>query len=127
MSTTTIDTGKVQATLIQAPIPGGAGLVEITSGRKTATYTIAEIGHCDAGFSAYRLLEQGRPADECYDVEIGPCGYRRCDCRGHEAHGHCKHAETVRALITRGALPDPAPVADDDLDPFAHSNADIPW
>jgi hypothetical protein len=46
---------------------------------------------------------EGEPSD--YDVLIDPeRGYHSCTCKGGTFHGHCKHAESVLALIQSGKI-----------------------
>lgn len=37
-----------------------------------------------------------------YDVHLGD---KTCDCRGGEAHSHCRHLEALLALKEQGLLP----------------------
>jgi hypothetical protein len=40
-------------------------------------------------------------------IQDGPAGGGTCDCRGFEAHDHCKHRDLVLFLLARGELPPP--------------------
>ena len=39
--------------------------------------------------------------DESYHVLVPHCGKPACDCRGHVAHQHCKHADLVPGLLAK--------------------------
>jgi hypothetical protein len=73
--------------------------------RRTFTITFA-IGGTDyrvyplaidpaVGVKAWRFSKQGGDG-EVYDLHPDAFGLH-CQCRGFEAHGHCKHMETVQA------------------------------
>ena len=52
---------------------------------------------CDPsiGMTAFRFSKQGGDG-AIYDLHLDAFGVR-CQCIGFEAHGHCKHMETVQA------------------------------
>ncbi len=62
---------------------------------------------------------EGEPSE--YDVNIDlQRGYHSCTCKGNTYCGHCKHVESVLALITSGKItvpqqPTPQPVEFEDL------------
>jgi hypothetical protein len=61
---------------------------------------------------------EGEPSE--YDVNLDlERGYHSCTCKGNTYHGHCKHVESVLALIKSGKIaveqqPAPQPVEFDD-------------
>src|SRR5262249_40891932 len=76
--------------------PGG---VRITVGKEAADYFVAPIP-ADFGrrFVGEEIGQEGR-----YAVNLDG-GKRTCECRGHLAHGHCKHADGLAALVAAGRL-----------------------
>ena len=102
---------------------------------ETTSYFVAEIA-VGNGFDGrgFRLVKQELDADgepivplepEIYDTFV--CRHNAnniCDCKGFGRHGHCKHNDAMRFVITRGlmdvaadTLPDvPLPM---EGDPFA--------
>lgn len=56
------------------------------------------------GTLAVRLHKMVEPGEESvvYDVELSE-RHPVCDCRGHEAHGHCKHADALAAKLDSGS------------------------
>jgi hypothetical protein len=75
--------------------------VEQPSGRETVdTYTVEDIGTDRQGARGISLTN---PDGTVYNLELDG-GYRSCDCKGHERHGHCKHADAVAKLIELGRL-----------------------
>lgn len=66
------------------------------------------------------FAEQKRNGSEDYDVNIDLArGYHSCTCKGNTYCGHCKHVESVLALIKSGKIavpPQPAsePIEFDD-------------
>lgn len=67
------------------------------------------------------FAEQKRNGSEDYDVNIDLArGYHSCTCKGNTYCGHCKHVESVLALIKAGKIavpPQPArePIVLEDL------------
>lgn len=81
-------------------------LLTIRQGEKTARYCLNDVGSPDArhGFQLEKVDEDGRVLD-VYDVELFTVnGYHGCTCHGFVAHGHCKHTESLLALIEAGKL-----------------------
>jgi hypothetical protein len=56
------------------------------------------------GYRLEKVVDGERPVYHVHFVEGGPT---TCDCPGHQAHGHCKHAEACMALDAKGKLPSP--------------------
>src|SRR5262245_24698276 len=89
-------------------LPGGKLLLAITEGKKTQRYWVRPIPS-DLG-PAFRWQKWVEDGGQCYDVCLGcePHEPARCDCPGHEHHGHrlaCRHIACSRALLSRGELP----------------------
>jgi hypothetical protein len=86
-----------------------AGRLTVTQGANTkdiATYRVVEFPTSIPG-RAFRLVKvaggSDREADH-YDVLIDPHGHDICECRGFLRHGHCKHVDSIRALLAVGAF-----------------------
>jgi len=82
---------------------GGWGAVEITVGRLVTAYRCQEIatdfGPEHVGFELHKLGPGHQPTGVVYHVLVDLArGWHRCDCLGHEAHGHCKHSAALKAL-----------------------------
>jgi len=60
------------------------------------------------GFRLERIDEAedgSRQVGEVYHVLVGgDVEQGCCDCRGHEAHGHCKHHDACRLLVESGRM-----------------------
>jgi hypothetical protein len=42
-------------------------------------------------------------SEDTYSVNYHPVsGEKICDCKGHLAHGHCRHADALEALVNAG-------------------------
>ncbi len=82
------------------PSPETAGVVRITVGNKSDDYILTTIpADFGRGFKLVKLLGE----HEGYHVNVnGPASL--CDCKGHGAHGHCKHADGLAALVAAGRL-----------------------
>lgn len=95
---------SVQVVEAAGPDTGGWCAVRITVDRDTTLYllrrTPTDFGE---GFELEKLDADLRLV-ETYHV-LAENGMSRCDCRGHEQHGHCKHAAAIAALEARGQLP----------------------
>ncbi len=89
------------------PITRGVGRLIIAAGKVLAGYWLHEIGS-DIGGRGF-VLEKF--AGETYHVHVTGPAAAMCDCRGHEAHGHCKHADAVLTLIRLGHLPPQRPMS----------------
>src|SRR5262245_55570368 len=50
---------------------------------------------------AFRLtkIEPDGKTGDVYHVNVANAQDTRCDCKGFEAHGHCKHVDCCRAII----------------------------
>lgn len=87
----------------------GTGLVTIQAGRVPCEYLVVEYPTRWDGRAVRLAKVEGTPGSDTtadgYDVFVGRNGQDcRCDCRGFEAHGRCKHVETLRALLANGWL-----------------------
>ena len=94
--------------LARVPREGKAGLLRITVGGRADVYQLVVLASdfSDA-VASFRLFKQTiEPGDEeaTYDV-LFTKDAASCDCRGHTAHHHCKHVDSLAALIQRGKLP----------------------
>ena len=79
-----------------------AGVLALTDSRTHARYAVEEFpADAGRGFVLRKAAGAGfyacnvRGADGTADL---------CECRGFEAHGHCKHLDTLRDLIANGRL-----------------------
>lgn len=74
--------------------------VFIGKGRAQECYDLAEFD-CDLDGRAFQLVKQS--TGESYEVFVGSTE-RICCCRGFERFGHCKHCDTLAALIADGQI-----------------------
>jgi hypothetical protein len=73
-----------------------AGVIQLRTERETADYLVRRIGSdFGDGFEVTKVLSEER-----YQVNLSNEGHT-CDCRGHLAHGHCKHVFGLVALRDR--------------------------
>jgi hypothetical protein len=79
-------------------------------GKAATCYTLVDIGSEFAGTRGFQLDKLHATEPEVYHVLVEEDGHARCDCIGHEAHGHCKHGDAIQELAARGELPAPAAV-----------------
>jgi hypothetical protein len=87
-------------------------LVEMTIGEQSFAYFVKKI-HADFGMGfAFRKVEvngMSENSEDVYHVHYDPARrWTRCDCKGGEFHGHCKHQEAIAALIQSGKIAVPA-------------------
>lgn len=82
--------------------------------RDVATYTVEEIptGIDGRAFLLHRdpadIAKDGPDADSYYGVMIARNGQDHlCECRGHQAHAHCKHVDVIRRLVECGHIDHP--------------------
>jgi hypothetical protein len=101
-------------------------LVEMTIGKESFAYFVKKL-NADYGMGfEFRKVEvngMSENSDETYHVHYDPARrWSRCDCKGGEFHGHCKHQEAIVALIQSGKLPVPAakPEARPEADRICH-------
>jgi hypothetical protein len=78
-------------------------MIEIRLGRVTTIYRCrampTDFGSDYRGFELQKLGGSLEPTGVVYHVLLDLCrGWHRCDCLGHEAHGHCKHSDALAAL-----------------------------
>jgi len=81
----------------------GWGTIEIRLGRTATAYHCRAIptdfGPEHRGFELHKLGPSHQPTGVVYHVLVDRArGWHRCDCLGHEAHGHCKHSAALEAL-----------------------------
>lgn len=84
-----------------------AGVLTIKQRRLYTTYAVVEFP-ADFGGRAFMLAkvtEGSDPTEERYACLI-PAGGRekRCECKGFNYAGHCKHLSALAALINAGQL-----------------------
>ena len=85
--------------IILAPNATRAGIVRITVGKSETDYLVTLIpADFGRGFRLNKLL-----GGEGYNVNLNG-RYSLCDCKGHEAQGHCKHVEGLAALQNAGRI-----------------------
>ncbi len=89
-------------------------IAETKAGTRTPAYTVEDVytlTELDSPLGrAFHLVKhgpRGGTPDTEHDVLLAEDGCR-CDCRGFEHHGHCRHVEGLTALLARPAAP-PAP------------------
>jgi hypothetical protein len=84
--------------------PGSPALVEMQIGRDSFAYWIKPIVvDFGAAYEVRKLLADGGDVYHCHTET-----HRfSCDCRGHVRHGHCKHSDSIHALIAAGKLDRP--------------------
>lgn len=89
-------------------------------GKPTERYAVTEFPHDLAG-RAFRLVKCTAGTDPeagCYDVLLGEGNQEdSCECRGFLRWGHCKHVDSLRAVIAEGALYRPLANPDADCGP----------
>src|SRR4051812_16766036 len=81
----------------------------ITVDGKTTVYALEEWKHCQGPARAFRLTKIGqRKADDApnYDVQNVTADKRsgQCECKGFLRWHHCKHVDSLAALIERGTV-----------------------
>src|SRR5262245_30300106 len=80
--------------------------VRITVGKTAVDYWL-EPAPADFG-TAYKLSKfaagGGDPEESEYHVHFDPDGTRSCPCKGHQRHGHCKHADGLAKLRELGLI-----------------------
>ena len=75
--------------------------MRITVGKEQADYHLTEL---PADFGRGFLVEKiGGAESAAYQVNIDGDN-KTCECKGHLAHGHCKHSDGLAALIAAGRL-----------------------
>lgn len=81
--------------------------------RDRDVYRVGEIPAAGGrAFLLYRgaeAVEKDPDHEERYGVFIAYCGDASdlCECKGHSAHGHCKHVDALKALIGAGHIDHP--------------------
>ncbi len=87
---------------IASPDTPLAGVLTLTDSRTHTRYAVEEFP-VDAGRGFVLRKAAGAGYYSCNVV--GTDGRADlCGCRGHEAHGHCKHLAALRDLIANGKL-----------------------
>ena len=79
---------------------GKNGLLSITVGKAVASYHLSAIpSDWGTAFSVEKIGGTDGPYHVCLTGMA-----RTCDCIGHLAHGHCKHADGIACLMQLGKL-----------------------
>jgi hypothetical protein len=84
-----------------APFEGNPGIIDITVNGQTTSYFVRNIP-TDFG-RGFELEKFGTQGGDKYHALLEEDG-RSCDCKGFLAHGHCKHADGILALVKAGKL-----------------------
>ena len=89
----------------------------------------SDFGNGAVGFEVEKL-DADLAAVETYHVHLSDNPAEvSCDCKGHEAHGHCKHREGIEALRRAGKLVPPqrsaSSAAKNDPDAYAAHMASL--
>jgi hypothetical protein len=100
-----------------------AGVMEIIvvlskNRNQTCRYIVSETATAWAGRAFHLKKAEGECGSddeaEAYDCFIGVNPQdRKCECRGFLRHGHCKHLDSLLALLNHGKLSDESPVNPD--------------
>lgn len=103
MTTTTKRPRKVPARTAKLLLLGSVQVLALTTGKDTTFYRLETL-LADAG-RGFRLVKADRgdgPGEE-YDCLLD--GEQSvCDCKGFSKWGHCKHVESLDALVTAGKV-----------------------
>jgi hypothetical protein len=103
---------------------GCDGELVIDTDRCRCRYRVTEFPTAWAG-RAFRLDKLD--GSESYDVFVGADRRDdRCDCRGFERYGLCKHVDAVRALLDNRWLPDPRANPEADTGPTEAEDQELP-
>jgi len=107
MTTTTKKTRRPEARLARLMQVGASQVLALTKGKDTTFYRLEELSTSyGRGFRLHKADKGDGPEDH-YDVMLD--GARTsCECLGNLKHNHCKHVESLQALVKSGKLP-PAP------------------
>ena len=87
--------------LIRRPDDNGVGVFSIADKRETYFYAFKEIP-CDIGGRGFVVHRLGLA--NLYHVRVGEPMETSCECMGFLAHGNCKHAQGLAALIGHGLV-----------------------
>jgi hypothetical protein len=112
---------------------GNPMLLEMTIGKESFAYFVKKI-HADygMGFEFTKCPDcVGPSSDDVYHVHYDPARKSSsCDCLGGLHHGHCKHQESIVALIQSGKIEvsatNPAPQQPAKKEPWCSYCNDVP-
>lgn len=90
-------------------------VVEMTIGKDTFAYFVKKLNaEFGMGFEFRKIEANGMSenSENTYHVHYDPARrWSRCDCKGGEYHGSCKHQDAIVALIQSGKIAVPVPRA----------------
>lgn len=78
------------------------GVLALAVGARLTHYRLEPVAS-DWG-RAFRLTKFPEYGDDSYTVCLEETGAATCDCKGHAAYGHCKHADALRTLLDTRVL-----------------------
>lgn len=89
-----------------ARIAPGTGVLRIwEEGTGTDHYFVAPMpSDFGSAFLVEKIHRETMKVEKTYHVCIDPAEGHRCDCLGHESHGHCRHVESLSALASAGRM-----------------------
>ena len=91
---------QVRSFRILKTVTEQGGQIRLTVDGKSQDYAVRWFYvSADMGFVGF---EWKKPDSEVYHCLAQRDNSVSCDCRGHVAHGHCKHSACVRVLLERG-------------------------
>jgi hypothetical protein len=97
----------------------------ITEGKKIDAYKMTPIP-ADFGVGIeLQKADQGHGTNEAYQVNVNGRD-SLCCCKGFEHHGHCRHVESLTALIAGGQLADALPEPPEPEEGETVENAEAP-
>jgi hypothetical protein len=91
--------------LCLAPAAGRPGVIRLTVGTEVCDYFVQPV-RADFG-RAFQVVKIDLMADGgAYHVNVGggPHNGHLCTCKGFERWGHCKHCDSLAALVRRGLI-----------------------
>ncbi len=87
--------------LMRSPDENGVGVVALVVKKDSSFYVFKEIP-CTIGGRGFAMHRLG--LGDLYHVRVGVPEDLSCECLGFLAHGHCKHVQSLHALIGHGLI-----------------------